>query len=452
MNAVAKLRLALKTATEQRDALLNNPEIDDAGVEKVHQLNADITKIAAQIRTLVAAGEAVDVPEERTAPTGNVGNGVQMLGMVHNGEQTTVQTDGRTTRVIDQDGAGDISERQWAAISEPNYERAFCAYARAMRMGGMDFMSSTDRRTLEEGLDPAGGYLVPAEYIARLISKKPAPTRVSGRCSALATSRDRITLPKVSYPTDDIWTTGIRYTWTGENPASATAARVTDPIFSTVSIDVFTAMMTGVITFDMAEDSAFPLLGWIADKFGETRDLASDYYVLKGSGVGQPYGIMSSIGLDGGISSVLSTVAGSFDATSIRTLPFNVPEQYVQNSCFVMNRISGGKTLVGLKDSNNRFMFATGSYDDKLAAKSPDSLDGFPLVYSAFMDDIGASNYPILFGDLGGCTIVNRVALSITFLREIYAQNNQLGILGRLRWGSKVLEPWRMIAMKSNNS
>jgi HK97 family phage major capsid protein len=60
------------------------------------------------------------------------------------------------------------------------------------------------------------------------------------------------------------------------------------------------------------------------------------------------------------------------------------------------------------------------------------------------MPNTGANNYPIIFGDLRGYYLVNRVGFSVQVLRELYAETNQILLLGRVRFGGGVGEEWRI--------
>ncbi len=90
-------------------------------------------------------------------------------------------------------------------------------------------------------------------------------------------------------------------------------------------------------------------------------------------------------------------------------------------------------------------MWGYGLQDDGL---SPDlhsrRLLGYDVNYSGFMPSPAAGTYPVIFGDLSGYYLVNRVGFSIQVLRELYAETNQILLLGRLRFGGQVAEDWKI--------
>ena len=71
-------------------------------------------------------------------------------------------------------------------------------------------------------------------------------------------------------------------------------------------------------------------------------------------------------------------------------------------------------------------------------------LAGKPVVFSAFMPNVGAANNVMIYGDPRGYYLVNRIGFSVQVLRELYAETNQILLLGRIRFGGKVVEGWRM--------
>src|SRR6185312_15848663 len=109
--------------------------------------------------------------------------------------------------------------------------------------------------------------LVPDDILSRIVAKEPTPTSVQGRVTQMQTGRDAVSMPKVNYSTDDLYTTGIRVTWTGEVPASSTTMRVTEPVWGQIRIPVYTAMMSMPLGNDAIEDALFPVVSWITGKF-----------------------------------------------------------------------------------------------------------------------------------------------------------------------------------------
>jgi HK97 family phage major capsid protein len=355
-----------------------------------------------------------------------------------------VGVDERKRRYIQmayQEGEGILNEKQERVTASDEYRKAFRTMLRSKGN-----VSGAELKTLQEGVDGSGGFVVPDDILQMIIQRKPTPTRVSGRVTRLTTSRDRLVIPKVNYSADDIYSTGVRATWTGEIPSSSTAHRVTDPAFGQVGIPVHTAMMSMPVTNDQIEDAMFPLVQWASGKFGETIEILYDDKIINGTGLGQPAGILLSPGAANQPAVVGSGSSGALTADGIINLAFSLPEQYDgENTSFLMNKTDALKKVALLKDSNNRYLFGMGVNDSGLSVPIRDrKLLGYDVMLSQLMPSVSANSYPIVFGDFTGYYLVNRVGFSIQVLRELYAETNQVLLLGRIRLGGQVVEDWKL--------
>jgi HK97 family phage major capsid protein len=359
--------------------------------------------------------------------------------------ETVVSHRDHVTSLEEQYGEGIYGAPTLAATRTKEYAQAFRSYIR--NKGEIASLKSGELKTLQEGSDTQGGFLVPEEISNQLIAKKPAPTRLAGRVTGLTTSRDALIIPRVNYATDDVYSSGMRVAWTGEVPASSTVHRVTEPVFGQSRIPIFTAMISMPLTNDMVEDSAFPVMSWSTGKFDETITLLRDNMILNGTGIGQPDGIMNNAGAgDTNRPAVVNSgSASALTGDGLIALAFALPEQYDDAACFVFNKTSAGKAIAILKDSNQRYLWGSGLQDSGLAAgwKNRQVL-GYDVVMSAFMADVATNSYSVLFGDLRGFYMVDRVGFSVRVLSELYAETNQVLLLGRIRFGGQVAEPWRM--------
>lgn len=443
-------QFAEKTAT--LDALLNKG--DDMTVDDVNSAKAlteEVRGIKATLESFNTAGDYTKdlasfksfmaTPAPR-APQPD-GTKVDVLGSTKAG---FVEIDTREGKVRLDNGPGHFGQKAWDAITEPTYAKAFWDHVR--------FGDKGATKDLQLGLDEQAGFLAPADFIARIIGRLPAETQVLGRVTRFTSGRDKVVLPRVQYSTDDIYTTSIRATKTGELPASSTAANITDTsMFGLFKVDVDTWMLRAVVTNDMLEDSAFPLETWLADKFRETIDLLYEDQILNGNGVSAPDGILNNVGGTYKPEVVLSGTSGALDYNGLVDCDTALAPQYDMSACWVMSKKGGLRALRKIKDSNQRPLFATGTTADGMALARPKDLMGYPIVLSQFMSQtVSSSTYPVLFGDLRGQYHVDRIGFTIQVLRELYAETNRLVLLGRVRFGGGTAEWWRMKLAKSHNA
>lgn len=449
------LRKQYDTKAAERDAILKDPAIDITGIEKADAINVELKTIQENIQKTAKTLEDTEASRkfaETPVIDLDLKDGQKIVGVVDTGDGVEAGTEKGKTVLENVGRHGLIDVKMAKMICSKDYEDAFATYVRSA--GNLGNMSGTQLKILQEGTDSAGGFFVPDTWLSRMIMKEPAPTRVNGRVTQITISGDSVVLPRVVYSTDDIYTTGIRVTLTGERPTSSTVHRVTDPVFGQLRMNVGTYMMSLPLTNDIIEDANFPLRAWCAERFRETIDLLYDNQLLNGTGVGvRPHGILRNPGGTDEPARTLSSTANDIDADQLRGLPFDVPEQYINdNTTWVMNRSSCGKKIAQMKDGSNRYLFLDGQTFPGLVGRTPDTLVGYPIIYSAFMPDIGDGAYPMIFGDLRGSAKVTRVGFSIKVLEERYAEDNYVVLLGRLRWGGGLLEPFRLRIGKSDNA
>lgn len=328
------------------------------------------------------------------------------------------------------------------AVQKKGYAPAFEGYLRK----GIGSLGPQDYKTLTEGSDSAGGFLVPEEYQTELIKKMATLATIRTRARVATTGRDIAKWPKVHYTTDDKYTSGVRLTWTGEAPATSTAHRVTDPVFGLYTIPVHTAMASMPMSNDLIEDSAFDIMGISSDLMAEAFTLDENDAFLNGSGIGRPMGILTQVDGDGP-ASVVSGTAATLLADGIIDLAYALPAQYETGAVWIMAKATE-KAIRKLKDSQNNYLWPVWPQMGGFAP-APRDLLGYPTLRDEFMPAVAANTYPIIFGDLRGYIILDRVGLSVQRLTDsAYAELNLTGLLARKRVGGQTIEPWRIKVQK----
>jgi HK97 family phage major capsid protein len=331
------------------------------------------------------------------------------------------------------------------AVQKKGYESAFECYLRYGK-DGLEGRPS-DRKTLSEGVDTAGGFLVPEDYQARIIKRLPTFATIRPNAMVIQTSRDVVTIPRVNYSSDDKYTSGIRITWTGEQPASATTHRVTDQVYGVEKIPVHTGMASQPISNDLIEDSVFDVIGFSSELFAENIGVGEEAVFTLGTGVAQPMGLMTQVAGAGpaavniGASSLI-TAAGVIDVF------YGLPAQYRQRAQWGINSTSMAN-VEGLTDDNGRYIVSSMVNGSSLETPIVERLKGKPVLYNEHLADEGSNAYPVFFGDLSGYYIVDRVGLSIQVLKERYAEENLTLLLAKKRVGGYCAEPHKIKAGKT---
>lgn len=325
------------------------------------------------------------------------------------------------------------------------YHSAFNAYLQK----GERNLGPNDYKTLSEGVDSAGGFTTPEDYHVELIKKMMTMATVRANARVVTTSRDIAKWPRINYTTDDLYTSGVRLTWTGETPASATTHRVTDPVFGLYTIPVHTAMASMPITNDLLEDSAFDIASISSDLMAEAFTLGENDAFWNGNGLARPQGILSQVG-GNGPASVISQETSTLTPAGLIALAYALPSQYERNAKFYFRKATE-QTIRGLR-SDSGAGAGTGDFLWPIIPQvgnfgaNPRELLGYPTVRDEFVPAIAASAYPIAFGDLSGYLVLDRVGFSVQRLTEVYAETNITLLLARKRVGGQLVEPWRVKA------
>lgn len=363
----------------------------------------------------------------------------------------------RLGRVLVENGPAILGAKAWDGMQDPTYTKAF--FNEYLRRG--ERMSAAAYKALEAGLDDQGGYFAPPQMLQRIVGRQPAPTRWAGMVDQVTTTADSVVMSKVNYvgsgsddPDGYIFPTGFRSSW-GTEVSNADGASVDDTkLFGTIRIPVYTNLITGRISTQMAEDAGIDIQGWVEAKFNQTIDLLYEQMAINGTGVNMPLGLVYAAknGLPAGdaIKVITSSTAGALKADDIITVSEDVPEQYDEDCRYLFSKTETNKAIRLLKDGQQRPIFTVGYGDSGYAGAGANRrmLNNYETVWSQFMPSIATGNIPIIFGDPKGYTRVTRLGFSIQVLKEIEALKQRIVLMGRLRFGGAPVEPFRFRALK----
>lgn len=305
--------------------------------------------------------------------------------------------------------------------------RAFLDYARRGVM-------APEHRALDSGTTggATGGFTVPDNFVAELLRNivQFSPIRSVARVMSVASAN--VKLPKR--------TGTMSAAWVDEGDDSDE----TSPTFGQVNVPVFEARCYTDVSNQLLEDSGLDLASELAfdaaEEFGRLEGVA----FVKGTGTGQPSGILADTGITSGakITGNASTL-GTAPADLLIDLFYSLKPFYRATSTWGMN----GTTIASvrkLKDSNGQYL-----WQPALQAGEPATLLGRPVIELPDMDDVAAGKYPIILGDFAQAyRIVDRIQLSA--LRDPFsaAVSSQVRFHWRRRVGGAVVKAEAMKAVK----
>ena len=312
------------------------------------------------------------------------------------------------------------------------YSRAFEHYLRTGKPNA-DLIS----RAQGEGVGSAGGFLVPDEWRDLIVEKLKNFGGLMNAAEKLNTSDGR----PLSWLTNDD-TAANQAEITPEHALWDTGA---DLSFGTRTLGAYKYTTVGAnslplkVSYELLQDSAFDLRGFIAKKFAQriARKLADD--LVNGTGVNEPQGILSA---QGGIASGTARAAAAPTYAELLAIVHGIDPDYREGASWLMNDAT--LALVrGVVDGAQRPLLWNTS-DDLSGSLKGLTLLGYPVVIDQAMPTStdASTNKSIVFGNLKDAYIVREVkAFEMITLNELYAQNGQVGFMGWARYDGMVQDP-----------
>lgn len=329
--------------------------------------------------------------------------------------------------------------RQTRAAFQPGYREAYSNFllnvARSRDLGlALGQLSPSEQAALSEGVDTAGGYLVPVDVQAEMLARTAQKGVMRKYATVQPTNSDKVKYPRVQAAAataggmasggGSIFSSGFIGDWAGETPAFTD----TDPAFGTFEIAVKKIRVGTKLSNDFMNDAAIDVLSFLAKNGSENMALVEDKGFFSGNGAAlQPKGILNSgaatVDVEGSTANTISnTTAALGTAPKITDLIFALPAQYAADPAFVFTRTSEGK-LRKLVDANGRPYWP-------LKDDGNEKFAGFRKDNSPFMQEDGTdANKVAVFGDLSAYVIAQRAQISTVILRERFADTDQVGIL-----------------------
>lgn len=308
--------------------------------------------------------------------------------------------------------------------NEPKLETK--AFESFLRRGG-DRMDDLERKSLTLTGNTA---ITPPEFGQEVIKllRQFSPVRQYARVVTIGSS-------SVKYPRR---TGSTAATWVDD-----TADRTeSEPSYEQVTLTPYEAATYTDISNQLLEDNAYDLTGELASDLAESFGIAEGSAFVTGNGTGKPNGIMNASGIQSFITGAANGFPISTPADVLIQMFHKLPAAHAQNGTWLMNR----NTLSAIrqfKDGMGRYLVL-----DALTDGAPVTLLGRPIVEAIDMPDIAAGAFPILFGNLQGYRIVDRVSFEL--MRDPYSVSTkgQTRFLARKRVGADVTHPDRFVKLK----
>jgi HK97 family phage major capsid protein len=405
MDKIIKLREQMATlATEARSRLDEiTPETDSAKAQEIEArfdtIMADHDKIGKEIER-----------EERLAKA----------------EAQAIES---RRPVSKEEARAEIADKQ----SKPEYREVFTKQLRY----GVNALDQEERQVLMDGrtevraqstgTDSAGGYTVPEGFSSEIDKAMAA----WGPMWDGTITRELITSSGNPLPWPTVDDTAKRGRLKAEN-ASVDDDGSDDVVFAEKLLNAYiydTGMVR--IPIELLQDSAFNVEALMAELFGERLGRTANEALTTGTGTNQPNGIVTA-------SSLGKTAAGAAAITSDELIDLfhSVDPAYRQSpNCRWQFNDSTLAAIRKLKDGQGNYLWQMGD----VRMGEPDMFLGKAYSVNQAMADIATGNKSIIFGDMSKYVVRKVRNFEVMTLRERYAENFQIGMVGFKRFDGELL-------------
>lgn len=295
------------------------------------------------------------------------------------------------------------------SADEKAHKDGFNAYFRKGAENGLRELEVKAAATSDN--DPNGGYLVDKQT-------EQAIDRVLGTVSAIRSIASVMTISAGVYR-KLVGQGGATGGWVGEKAARP---ETTSPTLAALEFPAMELYANPAATQTLLDDARVDIASWLGEEVSITFAEKEGLAFYSGDGVNQPRGLASyAMVADasyawGKVGFVTSGIAAALnDSThsghdAIMSLIYAIKQGYRTNARFLMNRKTQAavRKFVTLGDEKLPL------WQPSLQLGQPSTLAGYPITDDDNVEDIGASKFPIWFGDFRrGYLIVDRAGIRV---------------------------------------
>jgi HK97 family phage major capsid protein len=321
-------------------------------------------------------------------------------------------TEGATTEIVKE------SDQSKNGRASKEYREAFSRYLTY----GLNGLREAEYRALQSDIDISGGYVVaPEQMVQELIKSVDDMVFIRGLSTVISVPQAQsLGAPSLDAdPADADWTSELA---TGsEDSAMAFGKRNLNPHPLAkrikMSNDLLRASFMNVETLVRER---------LAYKFAITEEKA----FMTGTGAGQPLGIFtaSANGISTGrdVSTGNTTTSIQFDG--LIEAKYTLKGQYWGSAVWVFHR-DALKQITKLKDGDGQYIWR-----QSVREGEPDSLLGRPFNMSEYCPNtFTTGKYVGMLADFRSYWIADALDMTVQRLIELYAETNQVGLIGRMK-------------------
>lgn len=194
--------------------------------------------------------------------------------------------------------------------------------------------------------------------------------------------------------------------------------------FTNISLEGYLAGVLCLVSESLINNSQFDIIAFVIDEMAYHVSRFIENVLLNGGGDVE--------GLSTLTNSMTATSANAITADEVIQLQAKVKDLYQDPAIWIMS-VNTRTALRLLKDEVGRYLL-----QDDITAPFGKVLLGKPVYVSDNMNDMGAGKTVIYYGDMSGLATKFSEVMSVRVLREKYATQHAVGVVGWLEFDSKV--------------
>ncbi len=198
--------------------------------------------------------------------------------------------------------------------------------------------------------------------------------------------------------------------------------------YKSITLTGYLAASLTLISKKLMNNSVFDVLSLVITRMAESYAQFYEKQCLKGES-GKTTGALAGVSKDQTITAASTTAIAGDDLINVQDA---IPDVYQMNAIWIMSRKTRN-AIRKLKNNDGDYLL-----NKDMTTPWGYMLLGHPVFVSENMDDIAAGKDVILYGDMSGLAVKESEALEIQVLREKYAEQHAVGVLGWSEIDTKV--------------
>lgn len=309
----------------------------------------------------------------------------------------------------------EVTEEEKKKVIEEQETRAFEDYVRGIVMNERD----TNNLTMS-----GGSALIPTTVLNKIVKKvyeicpileRSSKYNVKGNLAIPYYGEDSTNLVQVAYQDEFVELTSNVGT------------------FTNITLTGYLAGALTLVSRSLLNSQNFNLTQFIVDHMAYAIKRFIEHELLVGTPADEETSTPAKVlGLSGVTITTTAAAASAVTADEIIQLHDSIIDDYQGNAIWIMSRKTR-TALRMLKDEMGRYML-----QDDISLPFGSSLLGKPIYVSDNMPEMAAGNTAIYYGDMSGLATKWVEEMNIEVLREKYATQHAIGVVGWLEFDSKV--------------